>query len=63
MAAVWIAADLAGAVTLPEPAAMRRQVAEQLAFMDTARTATIAGAARSSRSRCTMWTRYSATSA
>jgi cation diffusion facilitator CzcD-associated flavoprotein CzcO len=36
MAAVWIAADLAGAVTLPEPAAMRRQVAEQLAFMDTA---------------------------
>ena len=36
MASVWIAADLAGAVTLPEPAAMRRQVAEQLAFMDTA---------------------------
>ena len=36
MAAVWIAADLAGAVSLPEPAAMRRQVAEQLAFMDAA---------------------------
>jgi hypothetical protein len=26
MAAVWIAADLAGAITLPEPAAMRQQV-------------------------------------
>jgi len=36
MAAVWIAADLAGAVALPEPAAMRRQVADQLAFMDAA---------------------------
>ena len=31
-----IAADLAGAVALPEPAAMRRQVTEQLAFMDDA---------------------------
>jgi Flavin-binding monooxygenase-like len=36
MAAVWIAADLAGAVALPEPAAMRQQVVEQLAFMDVA---------------------------
>ncbi|HEY0938152.1 MAG TPA: hypothetical protein VGD91_30965, partial [Trebonia sp.] len=36
MAAVWIAADLAGAVALPQPAEMRRQVAEQLAFMDVA---------------------------
>ena len=34
MAAVWIAADLAGAVALPEPPAMRRQVTDQLAFMD-----------------------------
>jgi cation diffusion facilitator CzcD-associated flavoprotein CzcO len=36
MAAVWIAADIAGAVALPAPAAMRSQVAEQLAFMDVA---------------------------
>jgi hypothetical protein len=36
VAAVWIAADLAGAVPLPQPGAMRRQVAEQLAFMDVA---------------------------
>jgi len=36
MAAVWIAADLAGAVRLPESAAMRQQVADQLAFMDAA---------------------------
>src|SRR5580693_7101097 len=36
MAAVWIAADLSGAVPLPDPAAMRRQVTDQLAFMDTA---------------------------
>jgi hypothetical protein len=36
MAAVWIAADLAGAVLLPEPDAMRRQIADQLAFMDAA---------------------------
>jgi len=36
MAAVWIAADLAGAVPLPDPDVMRRQVAEQLAFMDVA---------------------------
>jgi Flavin-binding monooxygenase-like len=36
MAAVWIAADLAGSVPLPEPAAMRQQVTEQLAFMDAA---------------------------
>jgi Flavin-binding monooxygenase-like len=36
MAAVWIAADLAGTVTLPEPAAMRQQIAGQLAFMDDA---------------------------
>jgi hypothetical protein len=36
MAALWIAADLAGVVVLPEPAAMREQVTEQLAFMDTA---------------------------
>ena len=35
MAAVWIAADLAGAVPLPGPAAMRKAVADQLAFMDT----------------------------
>ncbi len=36
MAAVWIAADLAGAVQLPEPAQMRQQVTDQLAFMDAA---------------------------
>jgi hypothetical protein len=36
MAAVWIAADMAGAVALPEPAAMHQQVARQLAFMDDA---------------------------
>jgi cation diffusion facilitator CzcD-associated flavoprotein CzcO len=36
MAAVWIAADLAGAVALPEPAEMHQQVADQLAFMDVA---------------------------
>jgi Flavin-binding monooxygenase-like len=36
MAAVWIAADLAGAVALPEPAQMRQQVVDQLAFMDVA---------------------------
>jgi Flavin-binding monooxygenase-like len=36
MAAVWIAADLAGAVALPSPAAMHEQVVEQLAFMDVA---------------------------
>jgi cation diffusion facilitator CzcD-associated flavoprotein CzcO len=36
MAALWIAADIAGAVPLPEPAAMRQQVIEQLAFMDVA---------------------------
>ena len=36
MAAVWIAADLAGAVALPSADSMRSQVAEQLAFMDVA---------------------------
>ena len=36
MAAVWIAADLAGAVELPAPATMRQQVIDQLAFMDEA---------------------------
>jgi len=36
MAALWIAADLAGAVPLPATAAIRRQVVEQLAFMDVA---------------------------
>ncbi len=36
MAAIWIAADLAGAVALPEPAQMRHQVVDQLAFMDAA---------------------------
>ena len=36
MAALWIAADIAGAVAVPEPAAMREQVIEQLAFMDVA---------------------------
>ncbi|MDQ1035398.1 cation diffusion facilitator CzcD-associated flavoprotein CzcO [Streptomyces sp. V3I8] len=36
IAALWIAADLAGAVPLPEPAEMRRTVVDQLAFMDTA---------------------------
>jgi Flavin-binding monooxygenase-like len=36
MAAVWIAADLAGALTLPAPADLRQQVIEQLAFMDVA---------------------------
>ena len=36
MAAVWIAADMVGAVALPSAASMRAQVAEQLAFMDVA---------------------------
>jgi cation diffusion facilitator CzcD-associated flavoprotein CzcO len=36
MAALWIAADLAGAISLPDPAAMRQQVTDQLAFMDMA---------------------------
>jgi hypothetical protein len=36
MAALWIAADLAGAVALPDTEAMRRAVVEQLAFMDEA---------------------------
>jgi cation diffusion facilitator CzcD-associated flavoprotein CzcO len=36
MAAVWIAAHLAGAVPLPEPARMRQAVVDQLAFMDVA---------------------------
>ena len=36
MAAVWIAADLAGAVALPNPADMRQQIVGQLAFMDEA---------------------------
>ena len=36
MAAVWIAADLAGAVPLPSDGEMRRAIREQLAFMDVA---------------------------
>ncbi|MFD9738537.1 flavin-containing monooxygenase [Umezawaea sp. NPDC059074] len=36
MAAVWIAAALADAVPLPDPAEMRRAVVDQLAFMDAA---------------------------
>ncbi|HWO61360.1 MAG TPA: NAD(P)/FAD-dependent oxidoreductase [Umezawaea sp.] len=36
MAAVWIAADIAGSVPLPDTDAMRRAVVDQLAFMDTA---------------------------
>jgi cation diffusion facilitator CzcD-associated flavoprotein CzcO len=36
MAAIWIAADLAGAIALPTSAAMRAQVTRQLAFMDEA---------------------------
>jgi cation diffusion facilitator CzcD-associated flavoprotein CzcO len=36
MAAVWIAADLAGAVPRPDAGAMRDAVVEQLDFMDTA---------------------------
>jgi hypothetical protein len=36
MAAVWIAAHLAGAVPGPEPDVVRRQVVAQLAFMDAA---------------------------
>ena len=36
MAANWIAADLAGALALPEREAMRAQVDEQMAFMDVA---------------------------
>ena len=36
MAAVWIAADLAGLVPLPDAATVRRAIAEQLAFMDDA---------------------------
>ncbi|BCJ49688.1 monooxygenase [Actinoplanes sp. NBRC 14428] len=36
MAAVWIAADLAGGLRLPPPEERRRAVAEQLAFMDEA---------------------------
>ncbi|HEX3828484.1 MAG TPA: NAD(P)/FAD-dependent oxidoreductase [Sporichthyaceae bacterium] len=36
MAAVWIAADLAGAVPLPDPDTLRQAVIDQLAFMDVA---------------------------
>jgi cation diffusion facilitator CzcD-associated flavoprotein CzcO len=36
MAAVWIAADIAGAVSRPGPAAVRQEVVDQLAFMDVA---------------------------
>ena len=36
MAALWIAADLAGAVALPDTETMRHAVVEQLAFMDEA---------------------------
>jgi cation diffusion facilitator CzcD-associated flavoprotein CzcO len=36
MAAVWIAADLAGAVPLPDDGAIRQAITEQLAFMDVA---------------------------
>jgi len=36
IAAVWIAADLAGTIPLPSSAAMRQQITEQLAFMDAA---------------------------
>jgi hypothetical protein len=36
MAALWIAADLAGAIALPAPEAMRQAVVDQLAFMDVA---------------------------
>lgn len=36
MAAIWIAADLAGTIALPSPPEMRAQVARQLAFMDEA---------------------------
>jgi cation diffusion facilitator CzcD-associated flavoprotein CzcO len=36
MAAIWIAADLAGALTLPDSATMRQAVVDQLAFMDVA---------------------------
>ncbi|HEV3171874.1 MAG TPA: NAD(P)/FAD-dependent oxidoreductase [Actinocrinis sp.] len=36
IAALWIAADLAGAVPLPDTEAMRRAVVDQLAFMDEA---------------------------
>jgi cation diffusion facilitator CzcD-associated flavoprotein CzcO len=36
MAAVWIAADLAGAIVRPGPAQVRQHVTEQLAFMDVA---------------------------
>lgn len=36
MAALWIAADLAGALSLPDEPARREEVAAQLAFMDVA---------------------------
>jgi hypothetical protein len=36
MAALWIAADIAGAVALPGPTEMREQVTDQIAFMDVA---------------------------
>lgn len=36
MAAVWIAADLAGGLSLPDGATLRQAVVEQLAFMDVA---------------------------
>jgi hypothetical protein len=36
MAAVWIAATLAGRLSLPPPAAMRSDVEQQLAFLDDA---------------------------
>ncbi|MFC8827004.1 flavin-containing monooxygenase [Streptomyces sp. NPDC057137] len=36
MAALWIAADLGGVLPLPEPAARRQAVVDQIAFMDEA---------------------------
>jgi hypothetical protein len=36
MAAVWIAADVAGDIALPDPATMRAAIVEHLAFMDEA---------------------------
>ena len=62
MAAVWIAADMAGTVPLPDPEEMRRAVFAQLAFMDEATNGHHCHGGKIIPSRCTAWTRCSTTS-
>ena len=62
IAAVWIAADLAGAVKLPEPRPCASRSSASSRSWTPPRTPTTATAGRSSRSRCTTWMKCSATS-